>query len=180
MAIHNAISVAAFSCAYDEFVVDWTKLFMHVYEFSYVFYFHDFTPEGGPPDHVFSRPLLLLEVALRSMGFFNGDCNLPDVPQLQQDLNDLRKIVDSDLTLYRLGGKDWPNECYPLGAKDMMSRADYRGTIFADAVMELRAKGEKTRPMKDLQEYLWQDITWFLWQKIKDFLTVLLALLAGI
>ena len=179
MAIHNAIPVAAFSRNSDGFV-DWTKLFMQMYETSYIFDVENRSPRIIDPEQNFSRPLLLLEVALRSMGFFNGDCNLPDVPQLRQDLNDLRNKVDSDRSLLGKQEEDLPQEGYPGQLEAILSRADFRLITFVDAVKELRAKDGKTKRMKYLQEHLCQDISWLLWQKTKDCTIMLSAFSAGI
>lgn len=175
LAIHSAISVATFSRKYDGFV-DWTKLFMQVYETSYVFSV-DRSSLGAvapdAPDYVFSRPLLLLEVALRTLGFFNGHCNLPNVAQLQQDSDNLRKKLKNLESRSRVQDENLPEKgCQQA----IISRADSRLTIFVAAVKELRETEEKTRRMKHLQDHLWQDMWWFLWQNTKEFTICLLCL----
>lgn len=114
-------------------------------------------------DYAFIWPFRLLEVALRNKGFFNEDSNLPDVPQLQKDLNDLRKRLDSH--------PDLPEEWYMPEIEVMMPRADLRRTTFVTAVNEMRAeKGEVGWP-KHQKTNLLQNIRRFYGHsKVKRFM----------
>lgn len=171
MAIQTAISTAVVSRDLG-WLVNWSKIFMQVYEASYISYEGDDSPGVVTPDYVFSRPLLLLEVALRTEGFFKSDCNMPNVPQLQQDLNNLRKKLDSRPAL--------PKEWYMPEIKSMMCKSDLRRTVFVTAVNDLNAEKGEIGWTNHQQDSLQQGTQWFFWQKVNWFMILLLVFLAGL
>ena len=173
MAIQNAISTVRVLRGLGR-PVDWSKIFMQVYETSFVSYEREDNglPAVDTPDYVFFLPLLMLEAALRAKGFFELDCDMPNVPQLQQDLDNLKKRLDSRLAL--------PKEWYMPEIKVMMSKADLRRTAFVTAVNELNAEKGEIGWTKHQQGSLRQDIQWSLWQKINLSMILLLIFLAGL
>ena len=166
MAIQTASSTAVVSRDLG-WLVNWSKILMQVYEASYISCEGDDSPGVVTPDYVFSRPLLLLEVALRTKGFFKSDYDMPNVPQLQQDLNNLRKRLDSRPAL--------PKEWYMPEIEVMMSKADLRRTAFVTAVNELNAEKGEIGWTKHQQDSLQQETQWFFWQKVMILLLVFLA-----
>ena len=164
MAIRNAISTAGLSRDLG-MVVDWLEIFLQVYEASYLFY-EDVGTVNIIADYAFIWPFRLLEAGLRKKGLFNGFGNVPVVRELQKDLNDLRKRLDSR--------PDLPEKYHP----DRMPIPDLRRTTFVTAVNEMREeKGEIGWPKHQTTNLLQNSSRFYGHSKVKGFMELCLIAL---